>query len=146
MDPLDHAIRIAVEAHAGQMDKAGAPYILHPLRVMLAVSDPVARIAAVLHDVVEDSAWTLERLRQEGFSGVIIGAVDALTRRPKESYEEFVKRAALDPIAREVKIADLRDNLDLSRIARPAGKDLARREKYQRALTMICQDGPESST
>src|SRR4051812_31424399 len=118
MSTLERAIAIAAEAHAGQVDKAGAPYILHPLRVMLSVETTDERIVAVLHDVVEDCpGWTAERLRDEGFSTAVLRGVDAVTKRDGESYESFVVRAAADPLGRAVKIADLRDNMDLRRIA-----------------------------
>lgn len=134
---LERAIAIAAAAHAGQKDKAGNPYILHPLRVMLAVQVPEERIVAVLHDVVEDTPWTLDALRAEGFSNDVVAAVDALTRRDGEDYFEFVRRAVAHPIARPVKIADLRDNMDLARIAAPTGRDDARIDRYREALRMI---------
>ena len=119
MATLERAIAIAAEAHAGQRDKAGAPYILHPLRVMLRLGDPVDRIVAVLHDVVEDApAWPLERLRAEGFSEEVLEAVERLTKRPGEDYEESIERAGAHPIARRVKVADLEDNMDLARLER----------------------------
>ncbi len=141
---LERAIQIAVMAHTGQVDKAGAPYILHPLRVMLAQTTEEARIAAVLHDVVEDGdGWTLNRLRAEGFAPEVVEAVAAVTKRPEEEgealevYLAFVRRAAAHPIGRRVKRADLEDNCDLSRIARPAERDLARIDKYRRALELL---------
>ena len=112
---LERAIAIAAEAHAGQVDKAGAPYILHPIRVMLRLDSPEERIVAMLHDLVEDSSWTFDQLRTEGFSDTIIAALDAVTRRETESYEDFVRRAATNPIGRSVKRADLLENLDLIR-------------------------------
>ena len=136
---LERAIAIAAVAHEGQVDKAGAPYILHPLRMMLAVATPEARMAAVLHDVVEDGDVTLEQLRAEGFPAAVVEAVDALTKREHEEddYEAFIRRAALNPIAREVKLADLRDNSDLSRMAEPTEKDRTRIEKYKRAIAYL---------
>jgi (p)ppGpp synthase/HD superfamily hydrolase len=134
---LERAIAIAAEAHAGQKDKAGNPYILHPLRVMLAVKAPEERIVAVLHDLVEDTPCTLDALRAEGFSRDIVDAVDALTRRHGEEYFEFVRRAVAHPIARPVKIADLRDNLDMTRIAAPTSRDSERFERYREALRML---------
>jgi len=119
------------------VDKAGAPYVLHPLRVMLRMSTSEERMAAVLHDVVEDTDWTLERLRGEGFSDAVVAAVDALTRRADEDYETFVRRAAVNPIARRVKLADLQDNSDLSRIAHPTDRDYERLERYRRAIALI---------
>jgi (p)ppGpp synthase/HD superfamily hydrolase len=134
---LECAIAIAASAHEGQVDKAGAPYILHPLRMMLSVRSPEARMAAVLHDVVEDTSVTLEQLRAEGFPEAVLVAVAALTKREGEDYEAFIRRVAADPIAREVKLADLRDNADLSRIADPTEKDWARIEKYRSAIEYL---------
>ena len=137
MSTLERAIAIAAKAHAGKVDKAGAPYILHPLRVMLKLEGTEERIVAVLHDVVEDSDTTLEDLRNEGFSDVVVHAVDAVTIRSGESYDDFVRRAALNRIGRRVKLADLEDNSDLSRIPHPTEKDYARLAKYERAIQSI---------
>jgi (p)ppGpp synthase/HD superfamily hydrolase len=137
MATLERAIEIAARAHSGQVDKAGEPYVLHPLRMMLAVTMPEARMAAVLHDVVEDTAVTLEELRGEGFPEAVLEAVEALTKRDSEDYEAFIRRVAPNPIAREVKLADLRDNSDLSRIAEPTERDRERIRKYQRAIAYL---------
>lgn len=146
MSTLPRAIEIAHEAHAGQVDKAGAPYIAHPLRVMARVSTVEERIVAVLHDVVEDCAskgWTLERLRDhERFSAAVIEALAAVTHEPigsdeEAAYFQAIRRAAANPIARNVKRADLQDNADLSRIAQPTERDRRRVEKYKRALQML---------
>jgi (p)ppGpp synthase/HD superfamily hydrolase len=142
MSNLERAIVIAAEAHGGVVDKAGAAYILHPLRVMLAQTTNDARIVGVLHDVVEDSAWTFEALRMEGFSEVVLEALAAVTKTPEEEgsdegYERFVRRAGASAIGRAVKLADLRDNADLSRIAEPTAADLARVEKYRRAIAVL---------
>lgn len=134
---LERALEIAAGAHRGQRDKAGQPYILHPLRVMQACGTDEERIVAILHDVVEDSDWTLDDLRGEGLAEDLVAAVDAMTRRENETYAEFVDRASRHPIARAVKIADLRDNLDMSRIADPTASDLQRAQKYQEALNML---------
>lgn len=136
-DLLQRAVRIAEEGHAGQVDKAGRPYIAHPRRVMMAMRDDAARIVAILHDVVEDCGVTLEDLEKEGFPRHLLDALDAVTRRAGETYEAFVARAAADPIARQVKYADLQDNADLSRIAAPTAADVARTEKYRRALAQL---------
>jgi (p)ppGpp synthase/HD superfamily hydrolase len=135
---LERAIAIAAEAHAGQVDKAGAPYVLHPLRMMLRVSSTDERIVAVLHDVVEDCpGWTFDRFRGEGFSDYIIQALQSVTKRDEEDYEAFVRRAATNPIGRRVKLADLHDNSDLSRIAMLSERDFRRVEKYRRAIDLI---------
>jgi hypothetical protein len=130
---LERAIALAVEAHQGQRDKAGMPYILHPLRMMLGMGTPEEKMAAMLHDVVEDTAWTLDALRQQGFPEAVIEAVDGLTRRAEETYEAFIARAARHPLARRVKLADLEDNLDLRRLANLTAADLERLIRYQRA-------------
>ena len=130
---LEDAISIAAEAHRGQRDKAGAVYLLHPLRLMLRMDSEAAMMAAVLHDVVEDSDWTLERLRERGFPEEVVEAVACLTHRDGESYEEFVERLKPNPLARRVKIADLEDNLNVLRVGQLGPKDFQRLEKYHRA-------------
>lgn len=131
---LERAIAIAAAAHAGQVDKGGAPYILHPLKVMLRMTSLEERIVAVLHDVVEDCDISLDDLRKEGFSEEVLSAIESVTKVPGESYENFVERAAQNPIGRVVKLADLEENSDLSRIASPSWDDLERVEKYRRAI------------
>ncbi len=137
MSTIERAIAIAAEAHTGQVDKAGAPYIFHVLRVMLAVETLDERIAAVLHDVVEDTSWTLDQLSGEGFSDEVVQAIDSVTRRTGETYEEFVARAGKNPLGRRVKIADLADNSDLRRIAAPTAEDYARIERYRLAMEQL---------
>ena len=125
MSTLERAIVIAAEGHAGVKDKGEAPYILHPLRMMLALTSPDERIVAVLHDVCEDCpGWTLDLLRAEGFPDHIITALDSVTKREDEDYETFVRRAAANPIGRKVKLEDLRDNSNLSRISHPHAERL----------------------
>lgn len=138
MSTLERAITIAATAHAGQIDKAGAPYILHPLRVMLHVTTNAERIVAVLHDVVEDcEGWSFERLLGEGYAPEIIAGLKSVTKVEGEAYEDFVKRAAAHPIGRRVKMADLTDNSDLSRISAPTAKDHERIARYQKAIAYI---------
>jgi (p)ppGpp synthase/HD superfamily hydrolase len=131
---LEDAISFAVKAHRGRKDKAGAVYVLHPLRVMLRMKTKNERIVAVLHDVVEDTKYSIEDLRKAGYSDKILKAIDHLTHDRGEAYEQFIKRVKLNSLARGVKIADLKDNLDLSRIKRPKERDLRRMKKYRRAL------------
>jgi (p)ppGpp synthase/HD superfamily hydrolase len=109
---LEDAIALASQAHRGQVDKAGKPYILHPLRVMLRQEAEAAQIVAVLHDVLEDTGVTLEGLRAAGYRPEICEAVDCLTRRPDEPYDIMISRVAANPLARAVKLADLEDNMD----------------------------------
>lgn len=133
--------RFAAKAHAGQIDKA-EPYILHPIRVMLRVTGTDARITAVLHDVVEDSDSTIDELRAEGFSELVLGAVDALTKREGENRLEAALRAASNEVAREVKLADNAENMDLSRIQHPTEKDYARLKEYE-DVRVILLEGSE---
>jgi len=138
MSTLERAVAIAATAHQGQRDKADAPYILHPLRVMLRVTTEAERITAVLHDVIEDcDGWSFERLLDEGFSADIIEALRSVTKRDGEAYEDFVRRACENPIGRRVKLSDLHDNCDLSRIGNPTAQDHERIARYRRAITYI---------
>jgi GTP diphosphokinase / guanosine-3',5'-bis(diphosphate) 3'-diphosphatase len=141
MSTLERAISIAT-AHAGQKDKAGEPYILHPLKVMLRLNTEMERCAAVLHDVVEDCNVTLEQLRDEGFDELVIQAVDALTKRSGETRIQAAFRATQVPIARAVKLADNTENMDLSRISSPTERDFERLEEYKavRALLLGTND------
>ncbi|MBM4112819.1 MAG: HD domain-containing protein [Phycisphaerae bacterium] len=143
MATLERAIVIAAKAHQGQTDKAGAPYILHPIRVMMSLSSVDERIVGVLHDVVEDSPWTFEALTNEGFSSVVIEALRSVTKLDGEVYEDFVLRASRNIIGAKVKLADLTDNSDISRIANPTDKDYKRLEKYQRAIRMLSGEHSE---
>ena len=140
MSTLGTAIAIAAKAHEGQVDQGGAPYILHPLRVMLRVDTNEERIVAVLHDVVEDcEGWSFEQLKAEEFSAKVIEALKALTKREEgePDYEAYVQRAAANPIAIRVKLADLEDNCNLSRIAFPTEGDIQRIAKYRRAIEIL---------
>lgn len=135
---LARADSIAEEAHAGQVDKAGAPYVTHPRRVAASVAGTTAKVVALLHDVVEDGpGWTLERLKAEGFSDEVVAAVDALTHRDGEDYFDAVRRAGANPIAREVKLADLADNSDRTRLKSIGEREERRLEKYARATALL---------
>ncbi len=137
MATLERAIEIAAKAHAGQVDKAGHPYILHPLRLMLAVRTPHERMSAILHDVVEDTAVTLSDLTREGFPPEVLAAIKALTKRPGESRIDAAHRAAANSIAKVVKLADVTDNMDLSRIASPSERDFARLKEYEQVRLVL---------
>jgi len=139
MATLAKAIAIAAQAHQEQLDKAGAPYILHPLRMMLRMSSETEMTAAILHDVVEDTAWTLDQLRQAGFSAEVVQAVECLTHRDQETYEEFIARVRTNAIARKVKLADLEDNMDMRRLSTVTEKDTQRLHKYHRAWIALRQ-------
>ena len=136
---LNKAIEIAAKAHAGQVDKGGKPYILHPLRVMMNFcnDDEVAQICAILHDVVEDTDITLDDLRTEGFADEIITALECLTKRDGESYDDFIGRILTNKLACKVKNGDLADNMDLTRMPNPTDKDKERVKKYSDAADRI---------
>ena len=135
---LERAIEIAQEAHKGVKDKGGHDYINHPIRVMHAMSNDQEKIVAILHDVVEDSDWTFERLKEEGFEDSVIESLRCVTKySEEEDYQEFIKRAATNKIATKVKMADIEDNLDLSRLGTLTDKDLTRIEKYKKALQYL---------
>jgi (p)ppGpp synthase/HD superfamily hydrolase len=130
---LERALAIALEAHRGQVDRQGNAYILHPLRLLARFDDTDLQLIAILHDVVEDSEWTLEALEQAGFPDQIVQAVDALTRRNGESYEALIGRAEKNTLARAVKLADLEDHMDLRRIKNLQVDTLERLPRYQAA-------------
>jgi (p)ppGpp synthase/HD superfamily hydrolase len=147
MSSLETAIRVASAAHAGQKDKGGAAYITHPLRLMAAVEGDEAKIVAVLHDVVEDTATTLDDLRREGFGEDVLAAVDLMTHRRDMPYADYVVRCKSHPVARQVKLADLADNsrpdrciLRVERIAR----DLARLNRYVLSYKFLIDQLSES--
>jgi (p)ppGpp synthase/HD superfamily hydrolase len=130
---LEDAILMAAQAHLGQRDRSGQPYILHPLRMMLALEGADAKMTAVLHDVVEDTPLTLADLRAAGFAPEIVDAVDALTRREGESYPAFIQRLKPHPLACRVKLADLRDNMDILRLGTIGDGDVERLRRYRAA-------------
>lgn len=133
---LTEAITIAAAAHDGQTDKAGQPYILHCLRVMLAMKSDTDRIAAVLHDVLEDATdWQISDLGD--FGPDVAEALDALTRREGEDYFHYIDRVAANPRAVRVKLADLHDNLDPARIPNPNAADVSRARKYRKARSIL---------
>lgn len=133
---LEKAIHIAVNTHYNQKDKGGEPYIFHPLRVMDACASLEARIVAILHDVVEDTDITIEMLRQE-FPPQIIEALKLLIHNPDVPYMDYVASIKTNSIAREVKIADLRDNSKISRLSMITNKAIERLKKYNVALKIL---------
>ena len=157
MSNLQKAISIAVEAHEGQIDKGGSPYILHPLRVMMSLKTEDEMIVGVLHDVIEDCSdkgFDWKRLRQEGFTGEILEALYSVTKTPEEeahfktlsgeekisAYLEFVARAKQNAIGRRVKRADIFENLNVSRLGELREKDLFRLNQYKRAVEFLDSD------
>ena len=137
---LEDAIVLAAQKHKGQVDKAGAPYILHPLRVMNFLAREASqdeRIVAVLHDVPEDCGVSFEDLAAWGYSPQVLEALELVTRRADETYQEFIERLSPNSMARRVKMCDLRDNMDLSRIAQVTERDLERIERYNKAMRFL---------
>ena len=135
---INKAIETAAKAHDGQVDKAGQPYIYHPLRVMLyAQGDERVKCAAVLHDVMEDSDMTETDLIKIGFGEDIITALKLLTREEGQDYFDYVRALKKNSIAKAVKLADLKDNMDMSRIKEPTERDFLRLEKYKKAKALL---------
>ena len=139
MNDVEKALNIARKAHEGQLDKAGCEYINHPIHVADSVNTEEEKIVAYLHDVVEDTSVTIEDLANEGFSETIIQAINTITKKKHESYENYIKRVAKNPLARKVKIADLRHNTDLTRLKKITEKDITRVEKYQKCLNYLLE-------
>jgi (p)ppGpp synthase/HD superfamily hydrolase len=137
MATLTKAIHLAATHHEGQMDKGGNPYLFHPLRLMMNAFTEEEQIVAVLHDTIEETSLTLEDLQTEGFSEKVVAAVDSLSRRKKESYEDFILRIKESPLARRIKVLDLQDNMNLTRTKKPTDKDRKRLEKYSSALDTL---------
>ncbi len=135
---LNKAIKIATKTHEGQVDKAERPYISHPLRVMAMGTTEEEKIVGVLHDVVEDSDWTFERLTAEGFSSEVVDALRCVTKLSEsEPYDMFIQRVKANPLAVKVKINDLTDNMDIRRLAYISEKDVKRLRKYLKAYKQL---------
>ena len=140
MSTLERAIEIATEAHCGQFDKAGNDYIGHPLRVMTAGKTTEEKIVGVLHDVVEDTDWTFERLAAEGFSTKVIEALRCVTKLSEnEPYDKFIARVKENPLAVAVKLNDLTDNMDIRRLPYISDKDVKRLKKYLKAYKQLIE-------
>ena len=134
---FDRALKVALKAHFGQKDRGGKAYILHPLRLAMRVKTDNEKLAALLHDVVEDSDVTLNELRELGFGEEVVEAIDCLTRREGESYQVFIERLSGNKLALRVKIEDLKDNLDLTRLENITEEDFRRIQKYLNALQYL---------
>lgn len=143
MCTVERAIEISVEAHRNQSDKSGESYVLHPLKLMLEMDTETEMKVAVLHDVAEDSPWTLEDLRDDGFSTEVVEAVKHLTKAKYlrddelgvdvEDYGEFIDRVKENETARKVKLADIEHNMDLTRLDELGEEDVERLESYHEA-------------
>ena len=131
------ALKLCFDIHKEQVDKSGLPYVFHPFHLAEQMETEETTIVALLHDVVEDSDLTLEDLRQMGFGDTVIAALALLTHDPAVEYMDYVRAVKDNPIARAVKLADLRHNSDLTRLDTVDEKALARREKYLQAMTLL---------
>ena len=131
------AMKLCYAAHRGQVDKSGIPYVFHPIHVAEQMTDETTTIVALLHDVVEDTDYTLEDLRQMGFGDRVIEALALLTHGSEVPYLDYVARLKADPAARAVKLADLRHNSDLSRLDEVDDKARERAEKYKAAIALL---------
>lgn len=130
---VEIALRRALAAYGGKVDKGGEPYILHPMRLMVQMDEPISQCVALLHDVIEDSDTTADDLRADGFPESVVSAVEVLTRRRGESYEAFIDRVRIHPLARKVKLKDIEDNLNVLRLNAITEADLKRVKKYHEA-------------
>lgn len=138
MPTLERALQIAVNAHDGQKDRNGEAYIFHPLRVMARCHTVPGRMLALLHDVVEDTSVTFEELAAEGFPAEVLATLRLLTHEDGTSYEDYITRIMTDPVAVEVKLADLEDNSDIHRLRQePAEQMFTRLAKYMRAYQRL---------
>lgn len=139
MNKLGEMIALAAEGHAEQTDKAGKAYILHPIRMMmrLRTDDEELMMIAIGHDLIEDTKLEICELYEYGFSDRVIAGIRDLTRNPGETYDSFIRRCALNDDARIVKIEDLRDNSDITRLKGIGKKDIERMEKYHRAFLYL---------
>lgn len=139
MTMLGTAIAIAAKAHENKSDKGGNAYILHPMRIMLRLrtTDEELMAMAILHDVIEDTDWTLEQLRHAGMSQRVVNALSCLTHPKTESYEAYIKRVSTNMDAIKIKLEDLRDNSDITRLKGLSQEDIERMEKYHKAYTYL---------
>ena len=136
------ALRLCFDAHREQVDKTGLPYVFHPFHLAEQMKDEATTVCALLHDVVEDTDYTLEDLRAMGFPADVVDALALLTHDPAVPYMDYVKEIAKNPIARKVKMADLRHNSDLSRMDEVDEWALRRTEKYKKALAYLKRHVP----
>ncbi len=131
------AIRLMFDLHKEQTDKSGLPYVFHPWHVAESMDDEITATVALLHDAVEDTDLTLEDVREAGFPEEVVAALGCMTHDDSVDYMDYVRALAPNAVARKVKLADLRHNADITRLDAPTEKDLARREKYLKAIELL---------
>lgn len=139
---LEKAIQLAVKYHSGQVDKAGKPYIMHLIRVMMKGQTETEKICGILHDILEDSNCTFDTLKKEGFTNEVIDVVRCVTKLDGETYDDFITRILENPTAIKVKVNDLEDNMNLDRLNEIRNKDIERLKKYNKALIRLLNKKP----
>jgi len=136
-DDFSKAVTIAAVAHDGQVDKGGCDYLCHPLHIASHFKSKTERIVAILHDVIEDSDLTLDDMIDFGFQSTVVRALEAITKKPREDYWEYINRVLQNKVAIAVKIVDLEHNMDITRLPAPTDNDLKRLAKYQKAWNCL---------
>ena len=136
----EKAMQIAIKTHSNQVDKGGNPYIHHPVRVEMMCDSSQERLVALLHDTIEDGDITAEYLLKQGFPHEIVDAVVSVTRNKGEDYFNFIQRCKENQIGRRVKMADLKDNMDITRLNELTKKDIERLKKYHKAYKALEAD------
>lgn len=136
-DAIKKAFKVCCEAHLGQVDKGGLPYFLHPIHLAYQMTDEDTIVAALLHDVIEDTNYTIDDLYNIGFSDVVCDAVKLLTHNKNEAYMDYIYKIKSNHIARMVKLADLKHNIDLSRLEHATDIDVKRTNKYLKAISIL---------
>ena len=131
------ALKLCFEAHKDQIDKSGMPYVFHPFHLAEQMADEKTTVVALLHDVIEDTEYTVDDLKSMGFSDDILSAIALMTHADGVPYMEYVARIKDDPIAKAVKLADLRHNSDMSRLDKITAFDRERAEKYKKAMELL---------
>ena len=134
---VDLALPIARQAHEGQLDKAGVDYIEHPIYVASQVDTEEEKAVALLHDVIEDSPVSAEELLQAGLPETVVTAVQVLTKKKEQDYQTYLETVKKNPLARLVKLSDLKHNSDLSRLSSITEKDRERLKKYKKAIDFL---------
>ena len=134
---VDLALSIATQAHEGQLDKAGVDYIEHPIYVASQVDTEEEKAVALLHDVIEDSPVSAEELLQAGLPETVVTAVQVLTKEKEQDYQTYLETVKKNPLARVVKLADLKHNSNLSRLSSITEKDRERLKKYKKAIDFL---------
>ena len=133
------ALSLCFDAHKGQVDKSGLPYVFHPFHLAMEMTDELSTVVALLHDVIEDSDYTLQDLENMGFPPAVLEAISLMTHQEGVPYMEYVANIKTNPLARVVKMADLRHNSNIARVDNPTEKDYARVEKYRQAMALLEQ-------